>query len=164
MMRRGVPGLQIAGPVADDARCGAARLQQLAVHMDQLEAEGRRRLKVRPVVQVVDVLRHQQEVAPPTRRQIGQGPVRGVGHHLGQMPPSLVVEVLHQRRISREAFGRRHVLDAVPLPQAVRGAEGRHAGFCRDAGAGQDDEVHAGLLWARRSCSQSIMARTLGGT
>src|SRR5690606_12405086 len=93
-----------------------------------------------------------------------QGPVRGVGLHARQLAPALVVEVLHQGRVRREALGRRHRLDAMPLPQAVRGAEGRHAALGRDAGAGQDDKVHAGLLWARLSCSQSIMARTLGGT
>ncbi|MNT09953.1 hypothetical protein D3C72_1447610 [compost metagenome] len=143
-MRRGVLGLQIAGPVADSAGRGAARLQQFAVHVDQLEARGGRRLGVRPVVQVIDVLRHQQEIAVPARRQIGQGAVRGVRLDRRQMPSPLIVEVLHQGRVRRKPLGRGHRLDAMPLPQPVGGAKGRHAGFRRDAGAGQDDKVLVG--------------------
>ncbi|MNI41815.1 hypothetical protein D3C73_960780 [compost metagenome] len=155
-MRRGVGRLEVAVPVADDARGGAARLLQLAVHVDQLEACGGRRVHVRPVVQVVDVLRHQQDIARPPRRQIGQRPVRGVGVDARQLAASLVVEVLHQGRVGGEALGRGDGLDTMPLPQAVRGAEGGHAALGRDAGAGQDDEVHLLVLRLRRWCANRL--------
>ena len=52
---------------------GAVRLEQFAVHVDQLEAGRGRDRRVGAVVQVVDVLGDQQEVALPARGEVGQG-------------------------------------------------------------------------------------------
>jgi hypothetical protein len=141
MMRRGFVRRHVPGPVHHHARPGAAAFQQFAVHMDQLKPGGWRRLFMRPVVQIIDVLRHKQEVAFPPCRQVRQRPVRRIGPHLGQLSPPLIIEVLHQRRIDRIAFGRRHILDPMPAPQPVRRPKGRHAALGRYPGSGQDDEV-----------------------
>ena len=158
MVGRDVVRLKIAGIVADHVRGRAARLPELAVHVDQLETRPRRHLPMGAIVQVIDVLGDQQEVAFPPRRQFGQGPVRSVGMHCRQLASPLVVEVLHQRRIPRERLGRRHILDPMTQPQTVRRPEGGHAGFRRDAGAGQDDEVARGHHYMNaRRCGAASM-------
>ena len=50
--RQGFPG------VAADVAIGAERTCQLAMHVDELARTG-------PLVKVVDILRHQQEIARP---------------------------------------------------------------------------------------------------
>ena len=118
-----------------------ARLQKLAMHMDQAETRFGRQGGMRPVVQVVDILGDQQKVAVPHRSQLRQGVVRRIWHHLGHLAAALVVEILDQSRIGGETFRRRDLFNAVAAPQAVRGAEGRDARFGGNTGAGQDDDV-----------------------
>jgi len=54
-----------------------------------------------------------------------------------------VVEGLHAGRIAGEGLGRSHVLDPDAGPNAVGVAKGVQAGFPRDAGAGEHDDVFA---------------------
>lgn len=143
MVRRRLVHGQVAGPVADLAGAGAPGLEQFAVHVDQREAGGGRGGGMGAVVQVVDVLGDQQEVARPAGGEVGESVVGGVGMHRRQPAAATVVEVLHQGGVAGEGLGRRHVLKPTAHPQAVVGAEGGHAGLGGYAGAGEDDEVFA---------------------
>jgi len=56
-----------------------------------------------------------------------------------------VVEAVHRVGIAAERLGRRHVLDAVPLPQAARVAERGHAALGGYPGTGEHDKSHASI-------------------
>ena len=71
--------------------------------------------------------------ATPTMRQ---GVMGGVGLHLPQEGPPLVIDTLHQPGVAAKGLRRRHILHPVAFPQAIGGAEGGHTAFGRNAGAG----------------------------
>ena len=75
---------------------------------------------------------------------VALGLMGGVGMDGRQLAAALVVEILHEARVAGEGLGRGHILEPMPLPQAVIGPEGGDAGFGGDAGAGEDDEVAVG--------------------
>ena len=77
------------------------------------------------LVQIVDILGDDQQLARPFGIEPRQRPVRRIGLDLAQPRPARVVEAVDQRRIARERLGRRDILDPMPLPQPVRPAEGR---------------------------------------
>lgn len=91
-------------------------------------------------VEVVYILRHDQQVAGPFGVEPGERTVRCVGLDAGKCAAALVVEAVDRRSVSRQRLGRADVLDAVAFPQAVGAAEGREAAFGGDAGTGQDDD------------------------
>ena len=93
-----------------------------------------------PLVQIVDILRHDQQLARPVRVEPRQFAMRPVGLDARERRAPRVVEAVHQRRITGERVGRANVLDPVAFPQAVRSAERRQAAFGGDAGAGQDEK------------------------
>ena len=95
-------------------------------------------------MEVVHVLRDQQQVAGPGALQPGQGQVRGVGLHGGEAAAPLVVETVDQGRIAAEGLWGGHVLHPVVLPEAVGGAEGPQAALGGDARAGEDDDGGGG--------------------
>ena len=68
----------------------------------------------------------------------------GNDHGIGKRAAPRVVELVHQRRIADEPVRRRHIFEAHPRPDPVGAAEGVEAGFLRDAGAGQDDDLAIG--------------------
>jgi hypothetical protein len=88
-------------------------------------------------VEVVDILRDDQQVAAPFGIEQGEGVVGGVRLDFGEAGAAGVVEALDQCGVPPERLGRRDILDAVALPQAVRAAEGGEAALRRDAGAGE---------------------------
>ena len=96
---------------------------QLAVHVEQALGPG-------ALVQVVDILRDDQQLARPFGIEPRQRVMRGVGLDLAEPRPPRVVELVDQRRIAAIGLGRRDVLDAMPLPQAVR-RRGRSPGRFR---------------------------------
>ncbi len=93
------------------------------------------------LVQIVDILGHQQQLAGPFGVEPPQRLVGGIGLDRGEPRPARVVESVHQRRIAGEGFGRRDILDAMPFPQAVGAAESGEAAFRRYSGARQDHDV-----------------------
>ena len=95
-------------------------------------------------VQVVDILRHQQEFARPFAVQPRQRVMRFVRLDLRQLGAACIVPGQHGVGVTRESFGRCQVLGAEAGPQPVRVAKGRQAGFRADAGAGQDDDPQIG--------------------
>ena len=93
------------------------------------------------LVQIVDVLRDQQQLARPFGVEPRQRNVRGIRLDRPQLRPPRIVEGMDQRRIALKSLGRRDILDAMSLPQTIGPTEGRETAFGRYAGAGQDDDV-----------------------
>ena len=105
------------------------------MHVDQV-------LRARPLVQVVDVLGHEQNAARPFGLQPRQGQMRRVGRDTvgnGPLAPG-IVEAEHPFRVAGIGFGRGHVLDPVARPDAVRIAEGREPRFLGNARPRQNDD------------------------
>jgi len=129
----------------------AAHLVQLAVHVQWLPAAG-------ALVQVVDVLGHQQEFPGMFVLEFRQRQVGGIGLDAGaaQFAPPVIVELQHLLRIAGIGLEGGHFLDVVTRPQAARAPEGLDAGFCRDAGAGQH---HDGGVAAHRSKIVGLIVR-----
>ncbi len=99
----------------------------------------------RALVQIVDVLGHQHELALPPALQLCERQMGGIGRdrRIAQPGAALVVEAMHQVRIAGEGTRRGHFLDAPPLPQAAGATKGGQSGLGRDAGAGQHDDGSA---------------------
>jgi hypothetical protein len=93
------------------------------------------------IVQVVNILGDQQQLAGPLRVEPGERVVRGIGFDLGEVRAAFVVEAVDQLGVVRERLWRAHILDAMPLPQSAGAAKGGDAGFGGNACAGEDDDV-----------------------
>ena len=104
-----------------------------------------------PFMQIVDVLRDNQQISVPGRIQPGKRLMRGVRLRLLDVFAPHVVKPQNQIGIARKTFGCRHVLDAMPLPQAACAAESVDPAFGRNAGTRQDydvaDVVHTHAIW-----------------
>ena len=109
------------------------------MHVDEAAAAG-------PLVQIVDVLRHDEQVVAQLVLQPGERVMRGVGDDGCQGPASRVVEAEHQLGVGLVALRRRDAVDGVSLPQSVGGAEGRHSALGGDAGTGQHDDPHGTIV------------------
>ena len=116
-----------------------------AVHMEHALRPG-------AFMQVVDILRHDQQLALPFAVEPRQRLMRGVRVlRLDGFAPH-VVEAQDQLGIAFEGFGRGDILDPVLLPQSALGAEGVDPAFRADARAGENDDIayvgsvgHAGV-------------------
>ena len=80
----------------------------------------------RPVVEIIDILRDQQQVARPDLVEPGQRFMRGVRVDRSELLAALVIEFLDHVGITGKGLGRSHILNPVPFPQPVRTAKGRH--------------------------------------
>jgi hypothetical protein len=93
------------------------------------------------LVQIVDVLGDDQQLAIERPVQPGQCRVGRVGRGRQHPGAAQVVEALDQRGIAGEGLWRGDILDPVLLPQSILGAERPEAALGADAGAGQDHDV-----------------------
>ena len=109
------------------------------MHMDKFSRAG-------GIVQIVDVLGHEQELALETGFEAGERMVRGIRPDAGEAAPPLVIEIVDPAGIAREAVGRRIVAPVMLGPDAVGVTEARDARFDRDAGPGQDDDGGGGQV------------------
>ena len=98
-------------------------------------------LRAAAFVQVVDVLRHDQDLARVVLLEPRECDVCCVGLHVGEFGAARVVEVVHQNRVSREPFGRGHILHVVLRPHAARIAKGGDPGIGGNAGPGQNNDA-----------------------
>ena len=118
----------------------------LAVHVDQP-------LRARALVQIVDILRHDQELAGPMRVEPCQRSMGGVGLFGLDRGAARIVKAVDQIGIADEGFGRRHILNPVLFPKPAAVTEGVDTTFGRHARAGQDHDVmdaaHAASLSGR---------------
>ena len=112
----------------------AQRRSQRAMHVDQP-------LRPSPFMQVIDILRDDQQFARPRPVERRQRLMRGIGRHIVQLRAPLVIEAMHQRGIARDRFGRADILDAMPFPQSVRPAKGGKPAFGGNPRAGEDDDI-----------------------
>src|SRR5262249_29109544 len=94
----------------------------------------------------VDVLGGEREGVAEALLQFGKSEMARVWLHLADVFPPCVVKAPDEFGIAAEAFGRGDIFDAVPFPQTVRRAKGRHTALGRDAGPGQ----HCDLLRFRQ--------------
>ena len=81
------------------------------------------------LVEIVDILGDDQQLARPFRVEPRQRLVRRIGLDPGEIGAAGVVEGVDQSGIARERLGRGDVLDPMALPQSVRPAEGGEARF-----------------------------------
>ena len=93
------------------------------------------------LMQVVDILGDDQQLARPCGIETRQRAVRRIGLDRRQCRTASVVETVDKIGILRARVGRAHILDAVPFPQPARPAKSGKAALGGDAGAGQDDDV-----------------------
>lgn len=107
---------------------------QLAVHVEDSLRPG-------ALVEIVDVLRHDQQLPRPFGIEPRERAMRLVGLDRRQLSPPRIVEGLDQSRIAPESFGRADILDPMSLPQAFRPAKSGKPALGRDPGAGEDDDV-----------------------
>ena len=87
-------------------------------------------------VQIVDVLRDDQQFARPFSIEPRQHEMSGVRLDLAQPRATGIVELMHQFGIARERLRGRNILDPVPFPQAVGGAKRRQSALRADPRAG----------------------------
>ena len=104
------------------------------MHVDQPLRSG-------ALVQIVDILGDQQQLARPLSIEPRQRLVRVIWLDGPQPRPPRVVEGVDQRRVPPIRLGRGDVLDPVAFPQPVGPAEGREPAFGGNAGSGQDHDV-----------------------
>jgi 4-hydroxy-tetrahydrodipicolinate reductase len=106
----------------------------LAMHMQQAQRTG-------SFMQVVNILRYNEQLARPLRIQPRQRIMRGVRLYLLYPRAAHVVKAVDQIGIAGKGLRRCNILDPVLFPQAAFVAEGVNATFGADAGASEDDDV-----------------------
>ncbi len=77
---------------------------------------------------MIDVLRDERQVYAPlcqVRLQLRERIMRGIRRDLLHFGAAMIVELMHQQRIAREALRSRHVAIIVFRPDAARIAECR---------------------------------------
>ena len=140
----------VVAPRGNRAAGKAAGPARLAVHVVHLPGAG-------PLVQVVDVLRAQEEGVAPRREpalQPGQRRMGGIGRGGQGVAPAHVVEGVDGDGVGREGLGRGELGGIEARPQAVAVPEGPEPALGRNAGAGEDEDPH------RRAAPQGAASDT----
>jgi len=109
-------GSQVSRTITHFAADITTRFFKFAMHMDQSKAVRRRNFFQGSPVQIIYVLRYQQQVPFPFRRQASQCMVRCVGLNFGQLAPTRVIKLLHKFRVSGIRLGRCHIFHAMVAP------------------------------------------------
>ena len=102
--------------------------------------------RTRPLVEIVNVLRHQRQASAARRQrrfQPGERGVSGVGFRVQEVAPAQIIEFEHRVGIAREAFRRRelHRIEARPDALALLVAKRAKPALGRDPGASQNEDV-----------------------
>ncbi len=105
-----------------------------AVHMNQAPGSG-------TFVQIIDILRDNGQVALPPGIKPRERMMRCIGLLGLDRGAPHIIKSQHQIGIAGKGFGRRHILDAVLLPQPAASTKGINPAFRAHAGAGQDYDV-----------------------
>ena len=138
---------QILAARRDTVAMEAARLQQFAMHVNHA-------LRAGALMQIVDVLRHQRQLAAMFRQrplERRQREMRAVRLRAEEIAPPRVVEGLNGGGIAGEGLGRRelHRIEARPDALSLLVAEGSEPAFGRDAGSSQREEPHGFIALAQ---------------
>ncbi len=96
-------------------------------------------------VEVVDVLCYHMHIE--VLLESPEDVVGGIGPDFGQVAAALVVEAVHQFRISREAVGAGHIHHRIVLPQASCITECGDAAFGAYACAGGNHQARFSGHW-----------------
>ena len=124
----------------------AADLAVAAMHVDHVA-------RARLLVQRIDVLGHDGDLAVVFLLEMRQRLVGGIGRDMGgaEHPAGVVVEIEHLLLVAMPGLDGGDLLEVHPIPQPVLVAKGVDAAFLGDARAGQDDDsggqeilMHAG--------------------
>jgi hypothetical protein len=122
----------------------------------------------RPLVQIVDVLRHQGEMAAARAKRLlepGKRPMGGVGCSVEKVAAAQIIEREHRIGIAGEGFRRRELHRIEPGPNAlpVPVAKRAEPALRRNPGAGQDEDVlaraHSSGSRARMRSSSALASR-----
>ncbi len=128
----------------------------LPMHMDQARGPG-------PFVQVVHILRHDQEIARPVPVQPRQRQMGRIGLSFLDILPPHIVEVQNKVRIPRKSLGRCDILNAVLLPKATFASEGVNSAFRAHASARQNNNIanilHVSAYAAKGARRQATLLR-----
>jgi 4-hydroxy-tetrahydrodipicolinate reductase len=114
--------------------CGTPGRSMFAVHVDQPLRPG-------ALVQVIDILRHDQQGPRPVRVQPSQRSMRRIGLNGLHEGTPRVVKAQHEIGVTRKRAGRCDVFDPVILPQAACTPERADAALGADSSAGQDHDI-----------------------
>jgi hypothetical protein len=99
------------------------------------------RPRARPLVQPIDVLGHEQEVAHEPL-EARERPVAGIGLGTRNQAPTPLVPVPDEPRIAARRLGRRELLGAKARPEpGLCVTEGGDPALGGDAGAGERDDA-----------------------
>ena len=104
------------------------------VHMNQA-------LRPSPFMQIIDILRHDQQIARPFGVKVPQGPVRRIGLRLLDCRAPHVIETQHQIRIAGESLRRRDILNPMLFPKAPFGAKSINPTFGGNASASENHDI-----------------------
>ena len=104
------------------------------MHVDDAQSAAR-------LVQGVDILGDDHDLAGPVALQPSQRLMRRIGPGGGGLHTARIVEAVHQPRIAGKAFGRGDILDPVLLPEAACIAEGAKPAFRRQPRPRQDHDL-----------------------
>ena len=99
-----------------DVASGAPCIQMLAMHMQQAFGPC-------PFVQIVDILRHQKQIAVPFGIEPRQRVMRGIRHHLLNTFAAHIVETQHKVRVAGKGLRRCDILNLMLFPQSTRTAK-----------------------------------------
>jgi len=124
--------------VVGDGRAAALRfaagLCEFAMHVDEARRAG-------ALVEVVDVLRAEEEAVAEVGFELSEGVMRGIRHGGLSRGASGGVELPDKRGIAVKRFGSADVFDAVAGPESVGGTEGGQTALRADAGAREDEDA-----------------------
>lgn len=115
------------------------------MHMKDLRATA-------PLMQVVHILRDEQQIAFPFAFKTRQCAMRGVRFDLRQLRAAFVIETVDEFRVARQRLWRADILDMMPLPQAIRPAKGRKPALGGNSRACEDD--NGAIVWHRPGDAQ----------
>src|SRR6185437_12810132 len=109
-----------SGPGETLVACEAPAFHQLAMHVQQP-------LRTGALMQIVDVLRDEQQLARPFGIELRQRAVSGIRLRGSKLRAPRIVEGVDERWIAAIGVRGAHVLDPVSLPQTIRATKGRKA-------------------------------------
>ena len=100
----------------------------LAMHMQQA-------LHPCPFVQIIHILRHQQQIARPCRIQPRERIMRGIWFHLLNMFAAHIVKAQYKVGVTRKGLRCSHIFYLMLLPKAPCAAKGINPALGTDASA-----------------------------
>ena len=118
-------------------------------------------------MQIVDILRHQKQIAVPFGIEPRQRDMRCIWFHLLNTFAAHIVETQHKVRVARKSLRRGDILNLMLFPQSTRAAKRINTALGADPSPRQDHDVlnvsvhiHplTDLLWPTSNTAQLVSA------